>query len=209
MHSVLYFHGFASSPNSEKVRNIRELMVTRGIEIHAPDMNAPSFEKLDFEAMVARALEAAAARPPDAIVGSSLGALVALEIVRRGVRKPLVLIAPAIGVVQFWLGRIADGDPVEVYNYARGAMAPIHRAWFEKIGTVEPDRQPPAVPVTVIMGRHDESVPFDRVEGVWNRWKESGALVPGSRFLEIEEGDHGLVAYADRIADAIASQVVR
>lgn len=205
MHSVLYFHGFASSPKSEKVRKIRELLQARGIEINAPDMNVPSFAKLDFQAMVQRALEAAAERPPDAIVGSSLGALVALEIVRRGVRKPLVLIAPAIGVVEFWLGRIPQGDPVEMYNYAIGAKAPIHRAFFEHIVTVDSDRDAPAVPVTVIMGRNDESVPFDRVAGVWKRWE--GSLVPGSKFIEIGEGDHGLVAHADVIADAIEKSV--
>src|SRR5712691_2994048 len=98
MPSVLYLHGFASSPNSEKVRGIRSLLEARGIEINAPDLNVPSFEELDFDAMVRQAIAAGRRRPPAAVVGSSLGAVVALEVVRSAIPKPLVLIAPALGV---------------------------------------------------------------------------------------------------------------
>lgn len=201
--SILYLHGFASSPNSEKVRKVSELLAPRGIELNAPDLNAPSFEELDFDAMVLRAIDAGAARPPAVVVGSSLGGLVALEVVRRGIRKPLVLIAPALGVADRWITRIPEGDPVEVYNHARLKNAPIHRAFFERIAQVDCDRDPPAVPVTVIMGRNDESVPFDRVQSVWQRWEASGALVEGSHFVEIPAGDHGLTAHVDVIADEI------
>ena len=87
MRSILYLHGFASGPNSAKVRALRALLAPDGIELNAPDLNAPSFEKLDFEANVRRATDAGRAIPPSAIVGSSLGALIALEVVRRGTRR--------------------------------------------------------------------------------------------------------------------------
>jgi len=143
-----------------------------------------------------------AAVPPRAIVGSSLGALVALEIVKRGVRAPLVLIAPALGVARRWRERIPPGDPISVFNHARGENAPIHRAFFDQITQVHVDEPPPAVRVTVIMGRKDETVPFALVEETWQSWERSG-LRPGSKFVELAEGDHGLTAEAELIAAEI------
>jgi len=57
--NVLYFHGFASSPASAKITALRPLLAPQRIELDTPDLNVPSFEELDFEAMVVRALDAA------------------------------------------------------------------------------------------------------------------------------------------------------
>ncbi|HEV8658661.1 MAG TPA: YqiA/YcfP family alpha/beta fold hydrolase [Thermoanaerobaculia bacterium] len=200
--TVLYFHGFASSPQSQKLVALKRLLEP-GLELNAPDMNVPSFERLDFEAMVKLAVDEARRRPPQAIVGSSLGSLVALELVRRGVVAPLVLIAPAVGIGERWRSKLPAGDPIEVFNHARNAQAKIHRAFFEKMTTIHPESEAPARRVTVIIGRRDESVPFEWVRGVWEEWTRSGKLLRGSKFVEIAEGDHGLVAFVDVIAGEI------
>lgn len=173
------------------------------IVLDAPDCNVPSFERLDFEAIVRLGLEHARLRPPAAIVGSSLGALAALEVVRRGVRAPLVLIAPGLGVGKRWMSRIPPGDPVMMFHHDLNEPAPIHRAFFEKMMSVEPEAQAPVVPVVIVMGRNDETVPFDLVKSVWDSWD----VVPGSQFIEIPEGDHSLVAHVDVIAKAIRDSV--
>jgi uncharacterized protein len=201
---VLYFHGFASSPHSAKIVALRPLLAPAGIELETPDLNAPDFEHLDWNAIVERALDAARRYPPDAVVGSSLGALVALEIVRRGIDAPLVLIAPALGIGARWLMRLPAGDPVLVWNHASEADAPIHRSFFEQMNEVDADHEPPAVPVTVIMGRRDETVPFDLVETRWREWEDIG-VQPGSRFIELADGDHGLTSFAD----VITTEIVR
>ena len=201
MRSVLYFHGFASSPASAKITALRPLLEPHGIELNTPDLNVPSFERLDFEAMVAHALDEARRTPPRAVVGSSLGALIALA-VGRVVDVPLVLIAPALGVADRWKTRIPDGDPIVVFNYARNADVPIHRAFFEQMATLHVDDEPPRSRVTAIMGREDETVPFDIVEARWKEWERAG-LAPGSKFIELTEGDHSLVAHAEIIRDAI------
>ena len=201
--NVLYFHGFASSPQSRKLLTIRELLGST-VTLNAPDMNVPSFERLDFEAMMELALDEAKRSRPDVIVGSSLGGLVALDLVRRGVVAPLVLIAPAVGVGERWKSKLPPGDPIEVFNHARNGNAPIHRAFFEKMVKIKPEAEAPRSRVTVIMGRADESVPFEWVRGVWEAWTESAKLVAGSRFIEIAGGDHGLVAYADVVAREIS-----
>jgi len=203
MTSVLYFHGFASSPASAKIVALRPLLEPFGIELNTPDLNEPSFERLDFERVVDRAVEEARRTPPAAMVGSSLGALVALAAAQCGIDVPLVLIAPALGVATRWKTRIPDGDPVTVFNYARNADAPIHRAFFEQMANLHVDDEPPFARVTAIMGRKDETVPFDVVKETWDRWEASGRLAPGSRFIELEEGDHGLVEHAEIIRRAI------
>jgi hypothetical protein len=65
------------------------------------------------------------------------------------------------------------------------------------------DRAAPPVPVSVIIGRKDESVPFDDVQRVWISWQSSGELSEGSRFIEIADGDHGLVDHVGLIAREI------
>ncbi len=200
--NALYFHGFASSPQSQKLVALKELLAP-DVVVSSPDMNVPSFERLDFDDMVSVALAEARRTPPDVIVGSSLGSLVALEIVRRGVVAPLVLIAPAVGVGERWKSKLPSGDPIEVFNHARNGNAPIHRAFFERMASIRPEERPPATKVTVIMGQNDESVPFERVRGVWESWTRSGKLIAGSKFIEIAHGDHGLVAYVPLIASMI------
>lgn len=207
MKSVLYFHGFASSPGSAKITALRPLLAPHDIELNAPDLNVPSFERLDFDAVVDHAVATARATPPRTMVGSSLGALVALATAQRGIpvgiHIPLVLIAPALGVARRWQTTIPDGDPIMTFNYARNADAPIHRAFFEQMTRLHVDDEPPPSRVTVIMGRKDETVPFHVVEETWRKWDGSGRLAAGSRFIVLEEGDHSLVGNAEAICDAI------
>lgn len=207
MQSVLYFHGFASSPASAKITALRPLLEPHGIVLDTPDLNVPSFEQLDLPSMIELAVSRARATPPRALVGSSLGAIVALETARRGVNVPLVLIAPALGIAQRWQSRIPEEDPIVVFNYALVGDAPIHRKFFEQITAVDVDLQPPLSPVTALMGRNDETVPFDIVEERWREWEASGRLADGSRFIVIDDGDHSLVAEAERIRDVILEAV--
>ena len=167
----------------------------------------PSFERLDFDAIVALGVARGRANPPRAIVGSSLGALVALAVAPH-FDVPLVLIAPALGIAARWIDELPDGDPISVFNHALGTNAPIHRAFFERMGRVDADRRPPARPVTVIVGRNDESVGFENVERVWREWQASGELAEASKFVEIADGDHGLVEFADAIAGEIVRNVL-
>jgi predicted esterase YcpF (UPF0227 family) len=205
--SVLYFHGFASSPNSAKITALRPLLAPHGIELNAPDLNVPSFERLDLDGMVELGLRAAEAAPPRALVGSSLGAQVALAVAKHGVQVPVVLIAPAIGQTERWQKQMPQEDPVTVFNYALNADAPIHRAFFQQMVDLGIDADPPRSRVTAIMGRNDETVSFDLVERLWRSWESSGQLVPGSRFIEIPDGDHGLVAHTELIEQTIVEAV--
>jgi pimeloyl-ACP methyl ester carboxylesterase len=142
---------------------------------------------------------------PAVVVGSSLGALVALEAGRTALAAPLVLIAPALGFGSRWTEKLPPGEAIPFFHHGEGKDLLVHRRFFEAMAGVDADTDPPATPVTVIMGRRDESVPFSLVSDVWTRWEKSGRLAGGSRFVEIPEGDHGLTAYVDQIAEEIVS----
>jgi len=141
---------------------------------------------------------------PAVVVGSSLGALVALQAERTVPLAPLVLIAPALGFGRRWVESLPPGDAISFFHHGEERELPVHRRFFEEMARADPDREAPAAPVTVVMGRRDESVPFHLVEETWSRWEASGRLHAGSRFIGIADGDHGLAAHVDLIADAIA-----
>ncbi len=203
MRPILYLHGFASSPAGRKIALLRRALAPDDVQVLAPDLNRPSFERLDFEAMVREAVRAATTEAPSVVVGSSLGALVALEAARRGIPAPLVLIAPALGFGPRWTAKLAPGDPIRFFHHGQEKELAIHRRFFEEMTSVDVDREPPPVRVAIVMGEKDESVPFEGVRDVWRCWEDSGRLVEGSRFIPVRDGDHGLVGSVGIIADEI------
>ena len=203
MKQVLYLHGFASSPGGRKVGALTEILAPRGLQVVAPDLNVPSFESLDFGAIAQAALRETRRHAPAVIVGSSLGAVAALEVARLGAKAPLLLIAPAIGFGRRWTEKLPPGDPLLFFHPGEERELPIHRRFFEDLAERNDDAAPPAVPVVVVMGSSDESVPVDHVRAVWKGWERSGRLIPPSRLLEIAGGDHGLVDHVESIAREI------
>jgi len=203
--TVLYLHGFASSPQGRKIALLRERLPPDEYRLVAPDLNQPSFRNLSFEAIVEEAVRAVRQDPPDVVVGSSLGALVALEASRRGVTAPLVLIAPALGFGRRWIEKLAPGDPVRFFHHGQEKDLEIHRRFFEEMAAVTVDREPPKQKVIVVMGEEDESVPFAGVKETWERWESSGSLASGSLFVPIAGGDHGLTGFIDLILVAVRS----
>jgi uncharacterized protein len=203
LRTVLYLHGFASSPAGRKVAALSGLLAEDSFRVVAPDLNVPSFEKLDFKLMCRMAVWEMKKQMPAVVVGSSLGALVALEACRITSGAPLVLIAPALGFGFRWLERLPQGDSIRVFHHGEGRDVSIHRRFFEQMAGVDVDAEPPDRPVTVLMGGRDESVPPEIVRAVWARWEASGRLPAGSRYVEIPQGDHGLVDHVGQIAEEI------
>jgi predicted esterase YcpF (UPF0227 family) len=201
--TVLYLHGFASSPAGRKIALLRKALPADEYRVVAPDLNRPSFEKLDFVAIVAAAVGAAIGDPPSVVVGSSLGALAALEASRRGIEAPLVLVAPALAFGWRWTEKLDPVDPIPFFHHGENREIPIHRRFFEQMTTLSVEKEPPRQSVAIVMGVDDESVPFDGVYATWRRWEASGRLAKGSRFIAITGGDHGLVGHVDRIAEEV------
>ncbi len=209
MPNLLYLHGLASSPKGRKRAILESRFARDGYSVLAPDLNVPWFRELSFEEMVAEASSALDEAQPAVVVGSSLGALVALSIAARlgPAGPPLVLIAPALGFGARWTEKLPETDTLEIFHHGEGEFLEIHRAFFEEMAAVTVDREAPPVAVSVVMGTADESVPFAQVEGRWKEWEGSGELVPGSRFHRIDGGDHALLDHGDAIEAAVRERL--
>jgi uncharacterized protein len=207
--AILYLHGLASSPRGRKRAVLEDRLGPDGIEIVAPDLNVPSFRELSFEKMVLVACEACERSRPRVVVGSSLGALVSLSLseILGPLSCPLVLVAPALGFHERWKEKLPEGDTFDLFHHGEERLLPIHRRFFEEMALVRVDDAPPPVPVSVVMGTDDETVPYALVADAWARWEASGRLAKGSRFHRVAGGDHGLVAHGDEIESAVRERL--
>ena len=206
--TLLYLHGLASSPKGRKRDLLEKRLGPEGFRVAAPDLNAPSFRELSFDAMVEAAAREAALRKPVLVIGSSLGSLVALALSRRpeGAGIPLVLLAPALAFTERWRTKLPDGDPLQMFHHGEERNLWIRRGFFEEMAQVRVDEAPPPVPVSVLMGSLDESVPFEQVEERWRAW-EAGRLPEGSSLRIVPDGDHGLLEHGDLIEGAVRERL--
>ncbi len=207
--AILYLHGFASSPRGRKRAVLEDRFGPDGFEVVAPDLNVPSFRRLNFLEMVATARAACERSRARVVVGSSLGALVALALAKSlsSSCPPLVLVAPALGFHERWKEKLPDGEELELFHHGEERPLPIHRRFFEEMALVRVDETPPPVAVSVVMGTEDENVPFAQVANAWARWEASGRLAKGSRFHRVAGGDHGLVAFGGEIESAVRERL--
>lgn len=191
--ALVYLHGFASGPGGQKGRHCRAWAERHGVSFLAPDLNVPDFEHLTISAQVGlvEALMTGLPEPP-LVVGSSLGGLVAAAVAERGTElKGLVLLAPAFGFARRrldgprWAG-YRKRSTLRVFHYAREGWARLGPdllldlpAWRD-----DADWRVP-VPVVLLHGRHDESVPFVESEAFHGRHPHS--------VLHLLEDDHSLL----------------
>lgn len=97
--TVVYLHGFASSPASTKARYFGARLSERGIPLLAPDLNQPDFATLTMSRMLEQVSELIHAEAgPVTLMGSSLGAALAILAAERlsASVDRLVLLAPAV-----------------------------------------------------------------------------------------------------------------
>jgi pimeloyl-ACP methyl ester carboxylesterase len=167
---VVYLHGFASSPDSSKATLFRREAVARGCTFACPDFNAPSFETLTVTRMLAQTADAiAAASGPVALIGSSLGAFVAVHAAEADAGQRvdrLVLLAPAL---DFGGNRLKQLGPhgidewrdrgwLTVFHYAYGGPRDVHFGLYEDAAQYDALALAVRVPTLAFQGRQDELV---------------------------------------------------
>jgi hypothetical protein len=174
MSSLVYLHGFASSPYSTKAEFFRQRCAERRLPFIAPDLNQPSFARMTMTAGMEVVAQAIADAPlgPVYLIGSSLGALTALHLFEAHPKAAkrvarLVLLAPGLALPQRWGEIEAFGDVAAwretgwqtVYNYATDQMERIHYAFYEDALQYDGFSVKPPVPTHIVHGRDDGTVP--------------------------------------------------
>src|SRR5450755_2881977 len=110
MTRIVYLHGFASSPQSNKARFFAERFREVGAPFIAPQLDEGNFEGLTISGQM-RVVEKAAAGEAVVLVGSSLGGyLAALYAARHPEVEKLVLLAPAFQFPTRWRARYSAMD---------------------------------------------------------------------------------------------------
>jgi pimeloyl-ACP methyl ester carboxylesterase len=192
--NVVYLHGFASSSKSTKGAFFAERLRERGIDLHSPDFNAPDFSTLTITRMVNQVEHLIEQLPaaPVALIGSSLGGFVAVQVALRRPIDRMVLLAPAIDFSGNRLRDIGDRGleqwertgELNVFHYGYGRMIPVHYGLYTDACNYSCMNATLSMPIQIFQGTRDTAVDPDSVR----RWSESRANVE----LHMLDDDHQL-----------------
>lgn len=173
-----------------------------------PDFNEPDFAGLTISRMVGQVLEMMRGLPsgPVSVVGSSLGAFVALQV---ALEEPacvdrLVLLAPALDFSGNRLEDLGDRgldewrrtDTLNVFHYGFGRMMPVRFGLYEDAAKYKALNVRIGIPIQIFQGRRDAAVSSETVQ----RWAEDRPNVE----LHLLDDDHQLIASLDEIWQKMA-----
>jgi uncharacterized protein len=166
--TILYLHGFASSPLSRKARFLEERLAARGIRFSAPDLASGDFFHLTISKQLEVVRASAAGAERLVIIGSSMGGyLAALYAAEHNKVEQLVLLAPAFGFHDLWVERLGpdqirnwrESGRLSVFHYGEGREVDLSYQFLadaEKY-PLYPDCR---VPALIFHGTHDDLVPL-------------------------------------------------
>ncbi len=187
---LLYLHGFRSSPQSAKARQVAERVRTRHPAVH---WWCPQLPPSPREAMALLA-EGTADWPRDtmAVIGSSLGGFYASCVAQQtGCRAVLLnpAVHPARDLARYIGEQTAWHDPAERFFF---------RAEFvDELRALE---LPADAPAALAASRRSLAI-IAKGDEVLD-WREMTARYPGARIQLLEGGDHALSDF-DRHIDAV------
>jgi pimeloyl-ACP methyl ester carboxylesterase len=169
---VVYLHGFASSPQSNKARFFAEKFGELGVPFVAPRLDEGNFEGLTITGQL-RVVDRAVGGEPVVLMGSSLGGYVAaLYAARHPEVEKLVLLAPAFQFPTRWRARYS-AEELERWR-ERGTIPFFHYGYKEERGlgfqmvedAAQYEDEPPfRQPALVLHGLGDEVVPAGLSKG--------------------------------------------
>jgi pimeloyl-ACP methyl ester carboxylesterase len=165
---LIYLHGFASSPASQKAVYFRDRLAEAGFDLAIPDLAEGDFEHLTVTGQLA-VIDRLAAGLPTVLIGSSMGGyLAALYAARRPNVRRILLLAPAFGFTKRWPDSFGPEQVetwkhtgfLEVYHYGDHRMRRLSYRLVEDGSTYE-DFPSLRQPCRIFHGVHDTVVPVE------------------------------------------------
>jgi hypothetical protein len=206
MPNILYLHGFASGPFSEKGRYFHQQFSVLGGEVHQPDLAEGNFLETTLSSQLKVIDQQVRQLNPSLIIGSSLGGYLAAIYAARRPELPVrvALLAPGFGIARRFAEQFGpDGiqewkrqGTREFYHYGERCMLPIRFRFFEDALWYE-ENPPVRQPTLVFHGRRDEVV--DAAVSVQFAWGK-----PNVR-LELVDSDHQLLDVLPEVWNRLAS----
>jgi uncharacterized protein len=200
---VLYLHGFASSARSSKASFFSTKLADCDIEVRTPDFNEPDFAGLTITRMLGQVGDAIRRLPggPVALIGSSLGAFVAVQAALQHPDRVdrLVLLAPALDFTGNRLREIGDRGvedwrrtgELNVFHYGYGRVMPVRFELYTDVAGYDSFNAPVQQPVLIFQGLRDTAVDPESVR----RWASSRPRAA----LHMLDDDHQLLGSLDVI----------
>lgn len=205
MNHFIYLHGFASSPDSAKAKDIRDRFAQIQTQLTIPDLNAGDFCNLTITRQIT---QVAAEFPDDSVpvtlIGSSLGGLTAAHLGQKYPQvKSLVLLAPAFGFLSHWLPKLGDEHIqrwqqekyLMVDHYGEGRSLPLSYDFVTDARQYQEEILKRPIPTLILHGKNDEVIPITAS-------REFAISRPWVNLLELDS-DHGLGNVMSEIWQAI------
>ena len=195
---VFYLHGFASSAASTKAAFFSERLRQYGVRVETPDFNQPDFSTLTVTRMVDQVVAALApGAGPIALIGSSMGAFVAVQVALRTRVDRLVLLAPALEFatrrdITFGDRNLAEWERTgvtNVFHFGYGRLLPLGYGLFTDACGYDCINAKLSMPIQIFQGRKDTIVNPASVE----RWAAQRPNVE----LHMLDDDHQLGSSLD------------
>ncbi|MBD2527732.1 YqiA/YcfP family alpha/beta fold hydrolase [Nostoc sp. FACHB-133] len=167
----IYLHGFASSPNSAKARDIGDRFAKIQTKLKIPDLNAGDFSQLTITRQIAQvAAEFSNDSTPVTLIGSSLGGLTAAHLGQQYLQvERLVLLAPAFGFLSHWLPKLGDEEVerwqqekyIMVYHYGEERSIPLSYDFVIDAAQYQEKFLQRSIPTLILHGKKDEVIPIE------------------------------------------------
>ncbi|APB32503.1 Putative hydrolases or acyltransferases (alpha/beta hydrolase superfamily) [Gloeomargarita lithophora Alchichica-D10] len=166
--SVIYIHGFASSPSSGKARYFQQKFTDLGIPIQVPDLNQGDFTHLTLTRQMQQ-IASILTPAPTVLIGSSFGGLTAALLAENHPQiSHIILLAPAFGMATYWQEKMTPAQlqqwqhqgTLPIYHYGEGKELPLHYDFLLDLRSYDDGKLVRPVPTLIIHGKSDDVVPI-------------------------------------------------
>jgi uncharacterized protein len=191
--NYIYLHGFASSPNSTKAKDLNRRFAQIEINLNIPDLNSGDFSHLTISRQIKQTYLLFPNSSPLTLIGSSLGGLTAAHLAQQYPQiQQLVLLAPAFGFLSHWLPKLGQTtinqwqqeNYLQVYHHGEKRELPLHYDFLTDAQKYSEEILQRPLPTLILHGTNDEVIPIQAS-------KDFATVRPWVKLVELDS-DHAL-----------------